>query len=145
MTIVLVKTIFTMWQSNLELDLLCFSYLSLEPAFIDLQYFHIFPVESRSACLSMVRNTSQVPLFITDRLFVLFHSRGNFQRCFCHVLFSTFATGKVDSIGQLFSGITHLLLHTNNALRLRWHYFWRQFYSLFFESFWKSVDMTRWK
>ena len=80
LTIVLVKTIFTMWRSNLELDLQCFSYLSLEPAFIDLQCFHIFPVESRITYLRVARNTSQVPLFITDCLFVLFHSSGNFQR-----------------------------------------------------------------
>ena len=37
----------------------------------------------------MARNTSQDPLLITDRLFVLFHSHGNFQRCNFNVLFST--------------------------------------------------------
>ena len=47
LTIVLIKTIFTMWRRNLELDLQCFSYLSIEFAFFDFQsFFYIFPIES---------------------------------------------------------------------------------------------------
>ena len=63
LTIVLVKIIFTMCRSYLELDLQCFSYLSLESA---LNFFKFSQSNPSSRYLRMARNTSQMPFLIPN-------------------------------------------------------------------------------
>ena len=58
LTIVLIKTIFTMWRRNLELDLQCFSYLSIEFAFFDFQSFFLYFSNRITTRLVMARDSS---------------------------------------------------------------------------------------
>ena len=58
LTIVLIKTIFTMWRRNLELDLQCFSYLSIEFAFFDFQSFFLYFSNRITTRLVVARDSS---------------------------------------------------------------------------------------